>query len=78
MLAVAARRPRLNPRSRSCPQTASSPHVRRLAFLRGVSTLIAFALLAVAIGGLHRFTGNSIGSFVDLVPSRYSAGASPV
>ena len=45
--------------------------------LRGVSTLTAFAL-AVEIGDWHRFTGNSIGSFVGLVPSEYSSGASRV
>ena len=42
--------------------------VRRLGCLRGVSTLTGFAL-AVEIGEWHRFTGNTIGSFVGLVPS---------
>jgi transposase len=51
--------------------------VRKLSCLRGVSTLTAFAL-AVEIGDWHRFTGNSIGSFVGLVPSEYSSGASRV
>ena len=51
--------------------------VRRLACLRGVSTLTAFAL-AVEIGDWHRFTGHSIGSFVGLVPSESSSGASRV
>jgi transposase len=51
--------------------------VRRLACLRGVSTLTAFAL-AVEIGDWHRFTGNTIGSFVGLVPSERSSGASRV
>src|SRR3954462_10380003 len=51
--------------------------VRRLGCLRGVSTLTGFAL-AVEIGDWHRFTGNSIGSFVGLVPSEYSSGASRV
>ena len=51
--------------------------VRRLGCLRGVSTLTAFAL-AVEIGDWHRFTGKSIGSFVGLVPSEYSSGASRV
>ncbi|MBI4940772.1 MAG: IS110 family transposase [Actinobacteria bacterium] len=49
--------------------------VRRLGCLRGVGTLTGFAL-AVEIGDWHRFTGNSIGSFVGLVPSEYSSGAS--
>jgi len=54
-----------------------TPVVRRLACLRGISTLTAFAL-AVEIGDWHRFTGNTIGSFVGLVPSEYSSGASRV
>jgi transposase len=51
--------------------------VRRLGCLRGVSTLTGFAL-AVEIGDWHRFTGNTIGSFVGLVPSEYSSGSSRV
>ena len=51
--------------------------VQRLACLRGISTLTGFGL-AVEIGDWHRFTGNSIGSFVGLVPSEYSSGASRV
>lgn len=49
--------------------------VRRVSCLRGVSTLTAFAL-AVEIGDWNRFTGNTIGSFVGLVPSEYSSGSS--
>ena len=52
-----------------------TPIVRRLACLRGIPTLTAFAL-AVEIGDWHRFTGNTIGSFVGLVPSEHSSGAS--
>jgi transposase len=52
-----------------------TPLVRRLACLRGVSTLTAFAL-AVEIGDWHRFTGSTIGSFVGLVPSEHSSGGS--
>jgi transposase len=52
-----------------------TPLVRRLGCLRGVSTLTGFAL-AVEIGDWTRFTGNSIGSFVGLVPSEASSGAS--
>ncbi len=52
-----------------------TPLVRRLACLRGVSTLTAFAL-AVEIGDWHRFTGSTIGSFVGLVPSEHSSGTS--
>jgi transposase len=51
--------------------------VHRLGCLRGVGTLTGFAL-AVEIGDWHRFTGNTIGSFVGLVPSEYSSGASRV
>ncbi len=51
--------------------------VHRLGCLHGVSTLTGFAL-AVEIGDWHRFTGNTIGSFVGLVPSEYSSGNSRV
>ena len=47
--------------------------MRRLGCLRGISTLTGFAL-AVEIGDWRRFTGNSIGSFVGLVPAEYSSG----
>jgi transposase len=49
--------------------------VRRLGCLRGVSTLTGFAL-AVEVGDWHRFTGNTIGSFIGLVPTEYSSGGS--
>ncbi|MFB9071870.1 IS110 family transposase [Citricoccus parietis] len=49
--------------------------VHRLGCLRGVSTLTGFGL-AVEIGDWHRFTGNTIGSFVGLVPSEHSSGGS--
>lgn len=45
-----------------------TPLVRRLGCLRGIGTLTGFAL-AVEIGDWHRFTGNTIGAFVGLVPS---------
>ncbi len=51
-----------------------TPLVRRLGCLRGIGTLTGFAL-AVEIGDWHRFTGNTIGSFVGLVPSEHSSGA---
>jgi transposase len=51
--------------------------VRRLGCLREVSTLTGFAL-AVEIGDWGRFTGNTIGSFVGLVPSEHSSGSSRV
>ena len=48
---------------------------RRLGCLRGISTLTGFAL-AVEIGDWHRFTGNSIGAYLGLVPSEHSTGSS--
>ena len=47
----------------------------RLGCLRGVGTLTGFGL-AVEIGDWHRFTGNSIGSFLGLTPSEHSSGGS--
>ncbi|MFM1729897.1 IS110 family transposase [Prescottella soli] len=52
-----------------------TPTVRRMCCLRGVSTLTGFAL-AVEIGDWNRFTGNTIGSYVGLVPSEHSSGSS--
>lgn len=52
-----------------------TPVVRRLGCLRGVADLTGFAL-AVEIGYWHRLTGKSISSFVGLVPSEDSSGAS--
>lgn len=49
--------------------------VRRLGCLRGIGDLTGLAL-AVEIGDWHRFTGNTIGSFVGLVPSEDSSGQS--
>jgi len=78
VLAVTARRNRLDDAiAELAGDSEFTPIVRRLGCLRGVSTLTAFAL-AVEIGDWHRFTGNSIGSFVGLVPSEHSSGASRV
>jgi transposase len=78
MITVKARRDRLD---KAISDTAADSEftavVRRLACLRGVSILTGFGL-AVEIGDWSRFTGNSIGSFVGLVPSEYSSGASRV
>ena len=63
-------------RRRWPPTREFTPLVRRLGCLRGISTLTGFAL-AVEIGDWHRFTGNTIGSFVGLVPSEYSSGPVP-
>jgi transposase len=76
VLAVNARRDRLDQAiAIMAADSEFSPLVRRLGCLRGVSTLTSFAL-AVEIGDWHRFTGNTIGSFVGLVPSEHSSGAS--
>ncbi|MBS1674504.1 MAG: IS110 family transposase [Actinobacteria bacterium] len=45
----------------------------RLACLRGISTLTAFAL-AVEIGDWDRFTGRTIAAYLGLVPSEHSSG----
>jgi len=77
-VAVTARRDRLD---RAIAGMAADSEftavVHRLGCLRGVSTLTGLAL-AVEIGDWHRFTGASIGSFVGLVPSEHSSGASRV
>jgi transposase len=71
---VAARRDRLDGQiAGMAADSEFTALVRRLACLRGVSTLTAFAL-AVEIGDWSRFTGASIGSFVGLVPSEHSSG----
>jgi hypothetical protein len=54
-----------------------TPLTRRLACLRGISTLTGFAL-AVEIGDWERFTGGSIGAYLGLVPSEHSSGQSRV
>ena len=75
VLATRARRDRLD---RAIEQMAAdsefTPIVRRLGCLRGIGTLTGFAL-AVEIGDWHRFTGNTIGSFVGLVPTEHSSGS---
>jgi len=78
MLAVKARRDRLDAAIGELATSSEfTPVVRRLGCLRGVSTLTGFAL-AVEIGDWHRFSGNSIGAFLGLVPSEHSSGASRV
>jgi transposase len=78
VLAVQARRERLDAAIATLAGDSEfTPLVRRLGCLRGVSTLTGFAL-AVEIGDWRRFTGNSIGSFVGLVPSEHSSGTSRV
>jgi transposase len=78
VLSVQARRARLDAAiEQLAADSQFTPLVRRLGCLRGVSTLTGFAL-AVEIGDWHRFTGRTIGSFVGLVPTEYSSGASRV
>jgi transposase len=78
VLAVKARRDRLDAAiGELAAGSEFTPLVRRLACLRGVSTLSAFGL-AVEIGDWRRFSGNSIASFIGLVPSEHSSGASRV
>src|SRR4051794_35673850 len=78
VLSVKARRDRLDAAIATMASDSEfTPLVRRLGCLRGIGTLTGFAL-AVELGDWHRFTGNTIGSFVGLVPSEYSSGASRV
>ena len=78
MLTVKARRDRLDAAIAAMAADCEfTPVVRRLGCLRGIGTLTGFAL-AVEIGDWDRFTGNTIGSFVGLVPSEYSSGQSRV
>ena len=77
VLTVKARRDRLDAAiAAMAADSEFTPLVRRLGCLRGIGTLTGFAL-AVEIGDWHRFTGNTIGSFVGLVPSRVLLRASP-
>ena len=76
VVTITARRDRLD--ERITAMAADSPWtntIHRLGCLRGISTLTGFGL-AVEIGDWTRFTGNSIGSFVGLVPSENSSGQS--
>jgi transposase len=77
-LSIKARRDRLDAAIEAmAAESEFTPVVRRLGCLRGVGTLTGFAL-AVEIGDWHRFSGNSIGSFVGLTPSEHSSGESKV
>ena len=71
-----ARRARLDGKITTLAQGSEfTPVMRRLACLRGISTLTGFAL-AVEIGDWERFTGSSIGAYLGLVPSEHSSGQS--
>ena len=76
VVTITARRDRLEERITAMAVNSQyTDVVRRLGCLRGISTLTGFGL-AVGIGDWIRFTGNSIGSFVGLVPSENSSGQS--
>jgi transposase len=76
VLTTTARRDRLDAQIAAIAADSEfTPIVRRLGCLRGISTLTGLAL-AVEIGDWTRFTGQSIGSFVGLVPSEHSSGQS--
>jgi transposase len=78
VLTVKARRDRLDTAiTAMAADSEFTPLVARLGCLRGIGTLTGFAL-AVELGDWHRFTGNTIGSFIGLVPSEYSSGQSRV
>jgi len=78
VLATLARRDRLDQEiTAMAADSQFTPVVARLGCLRGISTLTGFAL-TVEIGDWHRFTGNTIGSFLGLVPSEHSSGSSRV
>ena len=78
VLMAAARRDRLDAAITDLAADSQfTPVVRRLACLRGVNTLTAFAL-AVELGDWQRFTGSTIGAYLGLTPSEYSSGASRV
>ena len=78
VLTVKARRDRLDVAiAAMAADSEFTPLTQRLGCLRGIGTLTGFAL-AVEVGDWHRFTGNTIGSFVGLVPSEHSSGQSRV
>lgn len=78
VLSMLARRERLDARIEQLAVDSTwTPVVRRLGCLRGISTLTGFAL-AVEIGDWSRFNGNTIGSYLGLVPSEHSSGKSRV
>jgi transposase len=76
VLLAAARRDRLDDKITALAADSEfTPVMRRLACLRGISTLTGFAL-AVEIGDWDRFSGASIGAYLGLVPSEHSSGQS--
>ena len=75
MILTVGRRDRLDEKiTAMAADSEFTPTVRRLACLRGISTLTGFAL-AVEIGDWNRFTGAGIGAYLGLVPSENSSGS---
>lgn len=75
LLATQARRDRLDAAiDQMAADSEFTPLVRRLGCLRGVAALTGLAL-AVEISDWDRFTGKTIGSYVGLIPSEHSSGA---
>jgi transposase len=69
------RRDRLDARITALAETEPyAPVVHALMCLRGISVLTAFGL-TVEVGDWNRFTGNTIGAYLGLVPSEHSSGA---
>jgi hypothetical protein len=77
VLAAKARRDRLDLAIGELAANSEFTPLVRVGCLREISTLTGFAL-ALEIGDRHRFTGNTIGSFVRLAPSEHSSGSSRV
>ncbi len=76
VVTITARRDRLDERIEAMAVDGPwTDTIRRLGCLRGISTLTGFGL-AVEIGDWNRFSGNSIGSYLGLVPSENSSGQS--
>ncbi|EME63127.1 transposase, partial [Rhodococcus ruber BKS 20-38] len=76
MVAAGDRRDRLDAAIAAMAENSDyTSVVTRLGCLRGVGAPTAFAL-AVEIGDWHRLTGRSIGTYLGLVPTEHSSGAS--
>ncbi|CEH03537.1 Transposase [Propionibacterium freudenreichii] len=76
VISTIRRRDRLDERiSQIAADSPWTPIIRRLGCLRGISDLTGLGL-ALEIGDWNRFTGNSLGAYVGLVPSEYSSGTS--
>jgi transposase len=75
VLAAGLRRDRLDAQiTELAGQARFAPIVGRLACIRGIGTLTAFAL-CVEIGDWHRLRGGTIGAYLGLVPCESQSGA---